>query len=168
MRLGVAGLSWKRTIAMKIKFANNSRYASGTTLAEVTVSVAILAIMAAGIIGSFNYGFFVMGLARENQRATQILLKKTETIRLYNWDQVLGGDVQQPFTEYYDPQSSTNKGILFSGTVDLVAFPFTAPYSTNMRQVNITLTWTNANSRIVRHRSLSTVMARYGMQNYVY
>jgi type II secretory pathway pseudopilin PulG len=151
---------------MKAKVSTRS--SAGTTLAEVTVAVAILAVMAAGIIGAFNYGFFALSMARENQRATQILLEKTETIRLYNWDQVLGGVVPHSFTNLYDPQTSGNEGVRYYGTVELVDFPFAAPYSANMRQVNVTLTWTNAMRGIVRNRSLSTLVARYGMQNYVY
>ncbi len=124
--------------------------------------------MAAAIIGSFNYGFFVMSMTRENQRATQILLEKTETIRLYNWDQVLNGGIPHSFTNYYDPQSTAQHGVPYFGTVEVVDFPFATSYATNMRQVNITLTWTNAVKGIERTRSISTFTARYGMQNYVF
>ena len=58
------------------------------TLVDVVMAVALLGVMASGIFGSFRYGFFTLQLVRENQRATQILLEKVETIRLYSWDQV--------------------------------------------------------------------------------
>lgn len=141
---------------------------AGATLAELCVAIGVLATMAAGIIAVFNFGFFTMSMARENQRATQILLEKTETIRLYNWDQVLAGGIPHSFTNAYDPQSVGNEGVLYHGTVEVVNFPFAASYQTNMRQVNVTLTWTNGMRKVVRNRSLSTVIARYGMQNYVY
>ena len=70
------------------------------TLVEVVMAVALLGIMTSGIFGSFRYGFFTLQLVRENQRATQIILEKVETIRLYNWDQVnLNGFIPTtPFT----------------------------------------------------------------------
>jgi len=151
---------------MKTKSFNNR--ASGSTLAEVVVAVGILAIMGAAIIGSFNYGFFVMSMARENQRATQILLEKTETIRLYSWEQVLNDSIPHSFTNYYDPQSTGDSGVAYHGTVQIVNFPFSTAYATNMRQVNITINWTNAMRGIPRTRTISTLTARYGMQNYVF
>jgi hypothetical protein len=151
---------------MKIRIAAFN--SAGATLAELCVAIGILATMAAGIIGVFNFGFFAMSMARENQRATQILLEKTETIRLYSWDQVLAGAIPHSFTNLYDPQSAGTEGVRYYGKVEVVDFPFAAPYQTNMRQVNVTLTWTNAMRGIVRNRSLSTMIARYGMQNYVY
>jgi hypothetical protein len=151
---------------MKINLG--SRRIAGTTLAELCVSIGIMAVMAAGIIGSYNYGFFSMGMARENQRATQILLEKCETIRLYNWEQVLAGNIPHSFTNFYDPQTAGSEGVRYYGTVELVDFPFAASYQTNMRQVNVTLTWTNAARAVTRQRTLSTFIARYGMQNYVF
>jgi hypothetical protein len=151
---------------MKTKSFNNRE--CGSTLAEVIVAVAILAVMGAAIIGSFSYGFFVMSMARENQRATQILLEKTETIRLYSWEQVMDGSVPHSFTNYYDPQSAGASGVAYYGTVQIVDFPFSTSYATNMRQVNITVNWTNAMRGISRTRSISTLTARYGMQNYVF
>ena len=72
---------------MKLKVTKKICLAS--TLVEVVVAVGILAILGAGIVGSFKYGFFMMDMVRQNQRATQIMLAKAETIRLYRWDQVL-------------------------------------------------------------------------------
>ncbi len=151
-----------------MKIGISSQNVEGATLAELCVCIGILGVMAAGVIGSYNYGFFAMGIVRENQRATQILLEKTETIRLYNWEQVLAGTIPHSFTNYYDPQITGSEGIRYYGTVEVVDFPFATSYRTNMRQVNVTLTWTNAMRGIARHRSLSTFIGRYGMQNYVY
>ena len=61
---------------------------TGTTLAEVVMATMILGIATAGIMGAIFNGFFIMGRVRENQRATQIILEKVETIRLYSWSQV--------------------------------------------------------------------------------
>src|SRR6266487_2470327 len=91
----------------------------GTTLVDVIMAVAIIAIMCAGIVGSLTYGFFTMGLARENQRATQVLLETVETVRLYNWDQVnSNGFIPPTFTGVYDPQAPVGQqGITYYGAI---------------------------------------------------
>src|SRR5262245_45144004 len=72
---------------------------AGNTLAEVVIATVILAIIAAALISSINYGMFAMRLARENSRATQIILEKLESIRLYDWYQVnSNGFVPTTFT----------------------------------------------------------------------
>jgi len=61
---------------------------SGITFVDVLMATAIITVMSLGVIGSLTYGFYVMQMARENQRATQVMLEKVETLRLYNWEQV--------------------------------------------------------------------------------
>ena len=141
----------------------------GTTIAEVVISTFILSIMATGIIGCFTYGFYIMELARENQRATQIILEKFETVRLYNWDQVLKpGFIPASFDDVYDPQAGTGgAGVAYHGTVTVTNVPFTTSYSTNLRQLVITLSWTS-NRNLTRTRSMYTLVAKDGVQNYVY
>ena len=141
----------------------------GGTLVEVVMATAILAMMGAGIVGSINYGMFMMRLARENARATQVMLEKLESIRLYNWDQVnTSGFVPQDFTDVYDPQGVTNQqGAVYVGHLFVTNCPVGTSYSTNMRQFTVTLQWTTA-GRVNHNRSMSTYVARDGIQNYVY
>ncbi len=92
------------------------------TLVDVVMAAAMLGIMASGIFGSFRYGFFTLQLLRENQRATQVILEKVETIRLYSWDQVVNtpGFIPTTFTDVYDPQgASGSQGATYSGTVSV-------------------------------------------------
>lgn len=139
------------------------------TLIEVVIATVILAIAGAGIVGSINYGMFMMQLARENARATQVMIEKLESIRLYNWSEVnSNGFVPPTFTDVYDPQAPTNQqGAVYSGTMTVDNVPFSATYGTNMRKFTVTLQWTTA-GRINHSRSLSTYVARDGIQNYVY
>lgn len=139
------------------------------TLVEVVLATAILAIMASGLIGSYNYGFFVMEVVRENQRATQIMMEKVETIRLYNWNQVNTPNfIPATFTDYFDPQAPPGaKGITYYGTTSIGNAPFSTSYSTNMVQIQVTLTW-SSNGRVSHTRSTSTLIAKDGIQNYVY
>jgi type II secretory pathway pseudopilin PulG len=139
---------------------------SASTLVEVVVSVAILAICMAGLMGAMANGFFTIQLARENQRATQILMEQAEMIRLYNWDQVnQPGFIPTSFVADYDPQNG-NSSLVYTGTVAITAVPFTASYSTNMRQMNLTLRW--ATKGVPRVRTLTTFVSKDGLQNYVY
>jgi type II secretory pathway pseudopilin PulG len=141
---------------------------NGLTLVDVIMAIAILGIMASAVLGSFRYGFFIMQLARENQRATQILLAKVETIRLYNWDQVnSNGFIPQTFTEYYDPQGGSNsQGAVYNGRMDITPFPDNTSCRDSMRQLTVSLQW---NTRSISHnRSLTTFIAQDGIQNYVY
>src|SRR3569832_1027945 len=98
---------------MKIRLGKIN--AMGTTLVDVIMSVALIAVMSGGLVGSLTYGYFVMQLTRENQRATQILLERSEAIRLYNWDQVnTAGFIPATFTDVYDPQSTNASGTTYS------------------------------------------------------
>ncbi|MCX6924416.1 MAG: type II secretion system protein [Verrucomicrobia bacterium] len=143
---------------------------SGFTLVDVIIAMAVLGIMASGIFGSFRYGLFTLQLLRENQRATQILLEKVETLRLYSWDQVnKPGFIPTSLpTEYYDPQAPDGaQGTAYYGVLSSPsAVPFTTSYSANLRQVTITLNWATRN--IPHTRSLTTYIAKDGLQNYVY
>jgi Tfp pilus assembly protein PilV len=141
----------------------------GTTLAEVVIATAILAVSIAGIMTAIFSGFFVMGRVRENQRATQIILEKVETIRLYNWSQVTSnGFIPRDFTQTYDPQASQgSQGITYRGKFYVTSFPYTTSYSANMRQVIVVLRWTSERN-MPRTRSFVTYIAKDGVQNYVY
>ena len=120
-------------------------------------------------MGSINYGMFMMRLARENARATQVMLEKVESIRLYDWDQVVAnGFVPLTFTNYYDPQGAPGfQGVVYAGTMTVSNVPFATSYSANMKQFTVTVSWTTAGT-INHYRELSTFVAQNGMQNYVY
>jgi type II secretory pathway pseudopilin PulG len=138
------------------------------TLMDVVMAIAVLGVMASGIFGSFRYGFFTLQLVRENQRATQIILEKVETIRLYSWSQVnSNGFIPATFTDVYDPQGVTNNhGTTYTGTVVVTNSPLVTSYSNNLRQLTVTLRWATRN--IPHTRSLTTFIAKDGLQNYVY
>ena len=155
---------------MKIHFGKKS--SSGVSLTEVVMATAIIAMIGGAVVTSINYGLLVMRIARENQRATQVMVERLESIRLYNWDQVTTANfIPTSFTEAYDPSNPTNgQGITYFGQLSIAAPTFsgsTPSYSANMRQFTITLQWTNA-SRIPHSRTITTYVAKNGIQNYVY
>ena len=152
---------------MKIRVL--SRAEQATTFVEVLMACGLLITVGAGILGCFGYGFLAMQLARENQRATQIILEKVETIRLYSWDQVnSNGFIPTSFTDVYDPQAPTGScGVTYQGSVLITSFPGSVSYSANMRQFTVSLQWTNSRN-LARSRTLTTWVAKDGLQNYVY
>jgi hypothetical protein len=152
---------------MRITFAN--RRESAATLTEVIVAVAMMVSIGAGLVSCFAYGFFAMQFARENQRATQIILEKVETIRLYSWDQVnSNGFIPTTFSDVYDPQAVEGKrGVVYVGTVSITNFPNDVSYSAKMREFTVSLQWTNGRN-MARSRTLTTWVAKDGLQNYVY
>jgi hypothetical protein len=151
---------------MKIRLGK--RLTSGVTLVDVVISTAIVAVMAGGIMCALSYGFLSMGRIRENQRATQLLLETVETLRLYNWTQVnSNGFIPPTFTGVYDPQSAVgSQGITYYGTITKTNPATGTSYNTNLMQLIVTLNWTSRN--LSHTRTLSTFIARDGIQNYVY
>jgi len=134
------------------------------------MATVVLAISIAGIMAAVLSGFFIMGRARENQRATQIILEKVETLRLYSWSQVnSNGFIPTTFTQPYDPQAAPgSQGIIYRGELAVSPFPHTtANYRDSMRQVKVTLSWTSERN-LPRTRSFVTYIAKDGVQNYVY
>ena len=153
---------------MKLQVSTKAQ--AGTSLTEVVAAVAIMAICAAGLMASLANGFRTMQLARENQRATQILMEQAEMIRLYSWDQInRAGVVPTNFTASYDPQSVNGGGLTYNCKVKIENIPssvFSTSYSTNMRKVTLILNWTSKS--ISRNRTNYTLVARDGYQNYAY
>src|SRR4051812_11423792 len=94
------------------------------TIVEVIMSVCILTIGAAALMCSFRYAFFIMRMARENQRATQIVLERAEAVRCFNWDNLIAGtNVPPTFSETYDPTRPEGaQGAVYNGRVSVDPF----------------------------------------------
>ena len=146
------------------------------TLAEVLISMFIVALMLTSLYAGFSSGFSLVKLARENLRATQIMVQKTEAVRILKWSQVTNaGYLPTTFVDYYNPSGTNNNtyGAYYVGSVSL-STPTNLPadYQSKMRAITFTVFWTNAMSGstnvIVRSRSMQTYVARYGMQDYIY
>ncbi len=156
---------------MKIKTIAVNTTEAAYTLAEVMIAVLILAIMMGSLYGGFSTGFSMIQVTRENLRATQIMLERMETIRLYRWDQVTDPTYITPaFTNYYYPDglASGSAGVVYTGSVTIASVPSTIPsaYTNSMKQVSVSLGWKSG--KIWRTRDMNTYVARYGLQNYVY
>ncbi len=151
---------------MKLYLNQSSRQQAGFSLAEVSVGMALIATVVGALFSGFTTGFFTMKLARENLRATQIMLEKVETIRLYSWPQInTPGFIPVNFTAAYDP-NSPNSGITYNGTMTITNAPISSTYSNEMRQLTVRLDWQTGS--IPRTREFSTYVTRNGLQSYIY
>ena len=151
----------------------------GYTLAEVMISVFLLATMMISLYAGFYSGFAIAKLSRENLRATQIMVQKLEAVRIYNWKQVTNSAMlATTFVDYYNPAGASNGtyGAYYQGFVSVTPpSTNTIPnaYNDKMRAVTVTVYWTNYltqpnTNKIVRSRTMQTLVARYGMQDYIY
>jgi len=136
------------------------------------MGIAFGALVLVSLYAGITYGMSVTEVTRENLRATQLILEKFETIRLYTWDQLNGSNnfvIPTGFTNSYavDPTTGKGSGVLYSGTMTLQDAPLNgASYSSDMKLVTVTLNWTCAG--IPRTRTMQTLVARQGLQQYVY
>jgi hypothetical protein len=147
------------------------------------ISMAVVAMMFVSLYAGITQGLAVISTARENMRATQIMIEKIELLRLYSWDQMnTPGFIPAAFAERLMPANATNSsttaatvaalatpsgaGTVFVGTIELGAAPVNDGYTSAMRQATLTVTWTNGNIR--RSRSMQTLVAQLGIHDYVY
>ena len=139
----------------------------GFSLVEVVIAMAVAGVSVIALLSAISSGMLTMQMARENVRATQIMLEKTETLRLYSWDQLTATNfLLTSFTEKYDPADTNTTALSYTGTVTKTNVPMTTAYSDEMKQITISLTWTTG--RINHSRSFTTFVARNGLQSYIY
>jgi type II secretory pathway pseudopilin PulG len=152
---------------MKLLQHNNpGKSRAGFSLAETVVAMGMTALVTASVLAGISNGFSALDSTRQELRATQILQERTETIRLYNWDEInTPGFVPSQFTAPYNPMSSGD-GLIYRGTVTITNAPFAESYSANLRQVTVQLDWTSG--KTPHTRKISTLVARDGIQDYVY
>jgi len=147
----VVGHSWRRAY----------------TLAEIMVATAIIAISFVSFYAGITAGVQVIQLARENLRATQILVERMETLRIKTWEQVTNGvDVPTTFVEHFYPKRISNRGVTYFGSLSVSNVDLRTNYDDELRLVTISLTWTNGG--VARVRTMRSYVARNGMQNYVF
>ena len=153
-----------------MKIPARSKPETAFTLAEVMVGVALMGVMFVSLYAGLSSGFATIDRARQNLRATQVALEKMETIRMYSWEQVnSNGFVPPTFTAPFYPLvagEAAEDGIVFFGTTEITTADVPSAYSNDMRQVVVTVSWTNNN--IGCHREMRTFISQYGMQRYIY
>ncbi len=137
-------------------------------MAELLVAVLILATMVVSLYAGFSASYAVVRTSREELRATQILMRQVEALRLCPWSQLSNLSLQESFDPIHAADGSG--GMIYSVTVTNapVSISDGGPYTNDMRLLTVTVWWTNFNGDmpVVHSRQMQTHVARYGMQNY--
>ena len=148
------------------------RRQEAATLVEVVIGAGVLGIMTTALFGGISMSLAQTRIAREELRATQIMVERMEGIRLFTWDQLNYSNTLCPttFTTSFDPltNSYNSSGVVYYGTM-LITNVFLNPsstYSNTLRSITVSVDWTNFGQ--AHHRTMTTFQAQYGMQNYVF
>lgn len=159
---------------LSLRSRSSRRFLAAFTLAEVVVAVGVLSISFVSLYLGISSGFALTRVSRENLRATQIMVEKMEGIRLFNWNQVtISNMIPTTFTENYYPSvgNGTAQGITYNGTITItdpstMSFKPPRSYDGNTRVVTVEVNWVSGD--VQRNRSMSTLVSKNGLQNYVY
>jgi len=133
------------------------------TLVELVIGAGIIAFTMVALYGAFSFGFSTIKLSQEELRADQILVQKLETLRVYDWTNIINNYVPTNFNGYY----STNGGITYDGSLSVTPFlPSGASetYTDSLRQVTVSVDWISGG--VPRVRSMTTLVSQYGIQTY--
>src|SRR5919197_3483688 len=146
---------------MKIKLLSriSKKFQTGFSLTEGLVGVVVMGTVFLSLYSGMANGFQTIRNSQENVRATQILLEKFETIRLYNWDQINNPDYILPtFTAYFSPNQG-GTGVTYRGRVTIsTGSPISEAYGTDMRSVRIDLVWISGG--VTHSRTFVSYVAR--------
>ncbi len=134
------------------------------TLVEVLVSVGIIGVLVMALYAALNSSIYMVRSCQENERVTQILSDKMDTVRLYNWNQITNRFVLTNFVLGIDPLD-VNSRPHYTGRLVIAYAPITEAYRTNLLHVTVTVDWM-AGKR-PQSRSMSTFVAKYGLQSYI-
>ena len=140
---------------------------NGFTLVETLFAISIAGVMFAALYAGLVFGFDLIRVARENSRATQIMVEKMETIRLYTWDQINSNSfLPSTFVASYYPMGGANCGTRYTGTVTVADSGLNTSYAEDMKKIIVSLNWRTGS--LPRGRTNTTYVSRYGLQNYIW
>jgi hypothetical protein len=145
------------------------RQTGGFTLVEILVASGLIGMMFAALLSGLTSSVANVQFGREQMRATQIMVEKLDTVRLYAWDELNTTFIPEKFTEVFYPATgntnATGSGIVYSGQVTIEKAVLAETYAPELKQVTVSLEW-ESNHRKVR-RQMTTFVAQYGLQNYI-
>ena len=145
------------------------RQIAAFSLLEVMFAVVVVGISVITLFSAFAYGDRITQETRSNLRASQILLEKAETIRLYSWDQITVSNYipTTVFIDKYNPNNGAgSQGISYYVQMSYGPAPLATSYSNDMIQFTVTARWTNG--FLPHYRQFTTYIARNGMQDYIW
>lgn len=130
--------------------------------------MAVCGIVLVSLYAGFSAGFKITQVSRENLRATQVMIERLESIRLNTFDQLTspGFVPTQAINEPYYMMGTNANGFYYAVTVAISNAPIAASYSGDLKLVNVKVSWTSGG--ILRLREMNTLIARNGLQSYIY
>lgn len=155
---------------MKIQVSQSKRKWSAFSMIDVVVSMGVIGVTVVSLYAGISLGFAMTEAAREQLRATQIIMEKFETIRLYTWDQLNEPNfIPTSFSTPY-AFNNTNSTFYFNGQVTITNPPGNNTYGGDMKMVIVRVSWTagGLQNGLTRSREMSTLVSRFGLQHYVY
>jgi len=170
-KVGTAPCAIYKRMKLGSSLAVAARRRRAFSLIDALWGMAAAGVMFGALYAGIAFGFNTIKFARENTRATQIMLEKMEIIRLYTWDQLT--DTTPPtfvptnaFIVPYYAVGGTNSQLVYTGRVVIADAPLTTSYAANMKQVTVSLNWSTG--KTPRSRSMTTYVTKNGMQSYVW
>ena len=138
------------------------------TFAEVLIAMFVVSIMATALYAGLSTGFSSIRTSRENLRATQVMLEKTESLRLYAWSEInSNGLLPLTFIVPFKSGGSTN-GLVYSGTVTIdkpTDTAVSANYAADLRVITVKLSWISQKRPCTK--TMTTYVSRWGEHGYV-
>src|SRR5688572_14044026 len=145
---------------MKIQVSQSKRKWSAFSMIDVVVSMGVIGVTVVSLYAGISLGFAMTEAAREQLRATQIIMEKFETIRLYTWDQLNEPNfIPTTFATPY-AFNNTNSTFYFNGKVTITNPPGNNTYSGDMKMVVVRVSWTagGLQNGLTRTREMSTLV----------
>jgi len=142
--------------------------AGGFGLLDAVFAMGIAGVLFGALYAGLSFAFATIKFARENTRATQIMVERMETIRLYTWSQITSNGFipSGPFTVPYYSIGGTNSSLVYTGQMFIADSGLGTSYAPNMKKVAIRLNWVTG--RTPRTRTMMTFVSSNGLQQYVY
>jgi type II secretory pathway pseudopilin PulG len=145
----------------------------GFSLAEAVIGMALLGLVCMALFSGVCNSTFSVQLTRENERATQLMAEKLDTIRLYSWKQLtndtyIKDDFKAPLfpPDPLLPPQTNSPSAVYEGTIYVDPAPVSEPYGKDLRLVTVELKWKTGD--LPRSRKMSTLVSRYGTYKYIY
>jgi hypothetical protein len=150
----------------------NARAEGGFSILEAAIAAAVVAVMFGALLSGLTSSVRHVEFGREQNRATQIMVEKLDTIRMYKWDKIISGYVPTNFTDSFFPVGSlggTNvtvaPGVTYAGAIAIRDSGLAESYEDDIKRVTVTLNW-NSGGRPVQ-RQMTTYVSKYGLQKYI-
>jgi hypothetical protein len=132
------------------------------------VGFLILGVTVAALCGGFSFGFNSIKLSQEEVRADQILVQKLESLRIYDWTNVINpAFIATNFTAYYSTSNAVH-GITYNGTMTISPFVPSAligeSYSNTLKQVTARVWWSSGGMN--HTRTMMTLVSTNGLSTF--